>query len=223
MRLRQVVLAAREPEPVVAALRAELGAGDPYADPGVATFGLRNAVMALGDTFVEVVSPVVADSPAGRWLDRRDAQSGGYMLMFQVDEPAEATRARAARLGVRVAWRIDLPDISGTHLHPKDTGGTLISIDRADPPASWRWAGPAWTGTAPARRGAGGLLRATVATPEPERAAARWAELLGTTPAAVPVEWTAGDDAIRAVDVRVAPKLARGAAIEIAGVSFRRS
>ena len=56
-RLRQAVLVARDLDGVAASLRSALGLGAPFHDPGVAAFGLRNAVMALGDTFVEVVSP----------------------------------------------------------------------------------------------------------------------------------------------------------------------
>ena len=37
-------------------------------------------------------------------------------------------------MGVRVVWQLDLPDISGTHLHPADTRGAIVSLDRADPP-----------------------------------------------------------------------------------------
>src|SRR5947209_13677120 len=57
MRLRQAVIAARELEPVVERLRSELGLGEPFSDPAVDYFGLRNAVFALGDTFLEVVTP----------------------------------------------------------------------------------------------------------------------------------------------------------------------
>ena len=70
MRLRQVALVAREIEPAVEALRSVLGLGDPFRDPGVAEFGLRNAVMPLGDDFLEVVSPVQPGTSAGRWLER---------------------------------------------------------------------------------------------------------------------------------------------------------
>ena len=34
---------------------------------------------------------------------------------------------------MRVVWQIDLPDISGTHLHPADIGGAIVSIDRSEP------------------------------------------------------------------------------------------
>ena len=108
-------MAARDLDAAVDELRAALPLGEPYADPGVGLFGLRNAVMPLGDTFVEVVSPVQDATAAGRFLDRRG--DGAYMAMFQVEDLAGA-RARAAALGVREVWAIELDDISAVHLHP---------------------------------------------------------------------------------------------------------
>jgi hypothetical protein len=177
VRLRQVALVAHDLEPVVAALGDALGVADaPFCDPGVAVFGLKNAVMAVGDTFVEVVSPVGPDTAAGRYLERRHGD-GGYMAIFQVDD-LEAARARIDGLGIRVVWRSDHPDIAGTHLHPKDVPGALVSIDWADPPGSWRWAGPRWTGTEPAHE-PGGITALTVQSERPDELAARWAEVLG--------------------------------------------
>ena len=37
-----------------------------FRDPGVAAFGLQNAVMPIGRTFLEVVSPVQEGTTAGR-------------------------------------------------------------------------------------------------------------------------------------------------------------
>ncbi len=142
-RLRQAVLVARDLAPVSDRLRSELGLGEPFADPGVGAFGLHNAVYAIGDTFLEVISPTQDGTTAGRYLDRHG--DGGYMVIFQLAD-LDAARERAAAMGMRVVWQLDLPDISGTHLHPADTRGAIVSLDRADPPGSWRWGGPDWTG-----------------------------------------------------------------------------
>jgi hypothetical protein len=177
VRLRQVALVAAELKPVVAAARRELELEeDPFADPGISVFGLHNAVMGVGDTFLEVVSPVQDGTTAGRYLERRGGD-GGYMAIFQVEDLA-AARARIDALGIRVVWRSDQPDIAGTHLHPKDVRGALVSIDWASPPQSWRWAGPSWTGGAPAHRG-GGITAVTVQTVQPRELAARWGAVLG--------------------------------------------
>lgn len=175
-RLRQVALVARDREQVAGQLRRTCGWPEPFADPGVAQFGLTNAVFAAGDTFVEVVSPARSGTTAGRYLERRGGD-GGYMAIFQVPDLA-AARRRVAGLGVRVVWTADLPDIAGTHLHPKDVPGAIVSLDWADPAESWRWAGPSWTGRAP-RHAPGGVTGLTIEVSDPIAAAQRWAAVLG--------------------------------------------
>jgi len=180
-RLRQVALVAHDCGQVAGELREAFGWGEPFCDPGVGRFGLTNAVFAAGDTFVEVVAPVQAGTTAGRYLERRGGD-GGYMAIFQVPDLA-AARARLPGLGVRVVWTADLPDIAGTHLHPKDVPGAIVSLDWAEPAGSWRWAGPAWTGRVPEHPG-GGVTGVTVEVTDPAAAAARWAAVLGVTPSA---------------------------------------
>ena len=177
VRLRQVALVAADCGRVAAELRAAFGWGEPFHDPGVGQFGLTNAVFGAGDTFIEVVAPMQAGTTAGRYLERRGGD-GGYMALFQVPDRAPASRARLAELGMRVVWTADLPDISGTHLHPKDVPGAIVSLDWAAPARSWRWAGPAWTGGAPAHE-PGGVTGLTIEVTDPAAAADRWAGVLG--------------------------------------------
>ncbi len=176
MRLRQAVLVASALEPVATALRSALELDEPFRDPGVGAFGLENVVFALGDCFLEVVSPTQADTAAGRYLTRLGGD-GGYMVIFDLED-LEGARSRALGLGVRVVWQIDLPDISGTHLHPADMHGAIVSLDRSHPYGTWRWGGPAWTDQIGA--GAPGRLAGiTVAVADPVAVAARWGEVLG--------------------------------------------
>jgi Glyoxalase-like domain len=177
-RLRQVALAAADCETTAGLLKQAFGWPEPFHDPGVGRFGLINAVFAAGDTFVEVVAPVQPGTTAGRYLERRGGDSG-YMAIFQVPDLA-AARRRVASAGVRVVWTADLDDIAGTHLHPKDVPGAIVSLDWADPPESWRWAGPDWTGRAP-QHAAGGVSGLTIEVTDPASAAARWATVLGLT------------------------------------------
>ena len=172
-RLRQLVIAAPSLE-VAATVQRVLGLGAPYADPGVAEFGLENAVFALGDQFLEVVAPTAPGTAAGRFLARGGA--GGYMAIVQTDDLA-AMRARIDGLGIRRVWNIDQPDISASHLHPADLGGAIVSIDEAHPSGSWRWGGPDWRESAVPGRFTG----AVVETPDPDALAARWALVLGLT------------------------------------------
>jgi predicted enzyme related to lactoylglutathione lyase len=177
-RLRQVALAAADCDATASQLTQAFGWPEPFHDPGVGRFGLTNAVFAAGDTFVEVVAPVEPGTTAGRYLERRGGDSG-YMAIFQLPDLQEARR-RVADAGVRVVWTADLTDIAGTHLHPKDVPGAIVSLDWADPPESWRWAGPEWTGQAPPHP-AGGVSGLTIEVTDPAAAAARWATVLGLT------------------------------------------
>jgi len=179
MRLRQVALAAHDLDAATEALCAVLGIEVGFRDPGVAVFGLVNAVMPVGDTFLEVVSPVSEDAPARRYLARRGGDCG-YMVMVQT-EAFDADRARLERAGVRIVWTGELSDIRGMHLHPKDTGGALLSLDEPVPAASWRWAGPEWREHVRRER-VESLSGATIGCRDPGATAARWATLLGREP-----------------------------------------
>jgi len=171
------VLVASELEPVADALREALGLGEPFRDPGVGLFGLENAVFAIGDCFLEIVSPTQPETAAGRYLERRGGD-GGYMVMFDLED-LPAARARAAESSIRAVWEIDLPDISGTHLHPADIGGAIVSIDGSKPYGSWRWGGPEWTEQIGTGGATGRLAGVTLAVAEPAAVAARWAHVLG--------------------------------------------
>lgn len=180
VRLRQVALVAAELKPAADALREALDLGEPFRDPGVGEFGLENVVFSVGDSFIEVVSPVREGTTAGRYLDKRGGDSG-YMALFQVPD-TPAARDRADEHGVRVVWKVDLPDISGTHFHPKDVPGAIVSVDTPVPPETWRWGGPSWTGQVPAHHD-GGIRGITVDCDDPEQAAEVWGSLIGVTPA----------------------------------------
>jgi hypothetical protein len=177
--LRQAVLVAGELEPVAGALREALHLGEPFRDPGVGEFGLHNAVFSIGDCFLEVISPTSPGTAAGRYLDRHG--DSGYMVIFDLEDLSSA-RERAEAMGVRVVWRLDLPDISGTHLHPADMRGAIVSIDGSKPYGSWRWGGPDWTGTVGESRAGGALVGLLVAGEDPAGMAARWGEVLGRPP-----------------------------------------
>ncbi|MCH7598264.1 MAG: VOC family protein [Myxococcales bacterium] len=142
MRIRQIALVAKDLEPTVLTLCSVLGLEVAFRDPGVSVFGLSNVVIPVGDTFLEVVSPVEEDTAAGRLLDRR-LGDGGYMVILQTED-LDVHRKQLAEIGVRITFEHALEDIATIHLHPKDVGGAILSLDVAKPPSSWHWAGPDW-------------------------------------------------------------------------------
>jgi hypothetical protein len=175
MKVRQVALAARTLEPTRTQLFDFLGIKADFADPGVGEFGLENSVMAIGDTFLEIVAPVQDETAAGRTLARRELPVCGYMALFQVDNFAEFDATLDAK-GCRRVWAADRPEVSACHVHPKDMGGAIVSFDEMRPPQEWVWGGPDWQSqrAADAER----IVGFTVAAPEPAEMLKRWAEVL---------------------------------------------
>ncbi|HIB75997.1 MAG TPA: hypothetical protein EYO56_09060, partial [Gammaproteobacteria bacterium] len=127
LRLRQICLVARELKPVEEQLHKVLGINVCFRDPGVAFFGLENALFPIGNQLLEVVAPVEESTAGGRYLDRRGGD-GGYMVITQCDSHAPR-RARVEELGVRIAHQFDNEHFLNMQLHPKDTGATFFEID----------------------------------------------------------------------------------------------
>ena len=70
MRIRQAAMVAATLQPVVDDLCEVFGLEVSCNDPGVGEFGLENAVIPVGDTFLEVVAPIQEGTAAGRLLER---------------------------------------------------------------------------------------------------------------------------------------------------------
>jgi hypothetical protein len=181
MRLRQIALAATDLAATAAALSDVLGTGEAFRDRGVGVFGLENAVMPIGETFLEVVSPVRADATAQRWIAKRGGDAG-YMVILQCDDLAALAREveRAKRAGAVVVWEGSQEGAKTSHFHPRALGA-IASLDAMPSWGEWVWAGPGWrerTRTGTTRAITGALL----ASPDPEKLAARWGELVGIAP-----------------------------------------
>lgn len=177
-RLRQLVFACADLSPADD-LRHLLDLGEPYADPGVAAFGLENAVFALGDQFLEIIAPLpdkeTHETAAGRFLSR--GGPGGYMAIFEVEDIGIA-RQNIDGHGIRRVWNADIDSISASHLHPADTGAAILSIDQPRPAGSWTWGGPDWQ----KQSRPGALKGAIFSAPQPEQLASKWGQALGLTP-----------------------------------------
>lgn len=232
-RLRQVVVAAGDCDKTVRQLQETFGLGAAFADPGVGEFGLVNGVLPVGDQFVEVVSPAREGTTAGRWMTRGGGDRG-YMVIVQVDS-IDSARAHINELGLRTVWSADLPEVSGTHIHPADIGGAIVSVDQPQPPDSWLWGGPNWRSEVRTEnvRGVAGI---TMASPDPESLCASWSRAFrivanagvlalpdGSTIAFVGVDDPIADgrEGLVAIDLHASSRSNAGTVTKIAGTSFR--
>jgi hypothetical protein len=179
LRLRQICLVARELEPVVEDIRAILGLEICYRDPGVAKYGLVNALLPIGTSFLEVVAPVEANTAAGRFLDRSGGH-GGYMAIFDCGDP-ERRRRHVEALGIRIANVIEYPEYLGVQLHPRDCRAAMIELNHMrggdELTGAYHPAGPDWRAAIRTHQ-TKALIETVIETPEPEDLARHWAGIL---------------------------------------------
>lgn len=190
LRLRQLCLVAEKLEPVVDDLCTIFGVTVCHRDPEVRRFGLHNALMPFGTSFVEVVAPVVAGTPAGRYLLRRGGD-GGYMVILDTDG-LDRWRPHLAEVAVRIAAPLAIGDYEGAQLHPRDTGGALLEINTtrngASPEGPYWPAGAHWQQAVRTDR-VSAIRGATLQADDPQALAKRWAQILQRSAAREGGEW----------------------------------
>lgn len=231
MRLRQVALVAHDLAAAERSITEELGVELCFRDPGVGEFGLHNALFPIGDKLLEVVSPTEDGTTAGRLLERRGGD-GGYMVILEVDDLDE-TRRRVEEHDVRIVFTAKAPGITGLHLHPRDVGGAILSIDGTEEWGEWPWAGPEWRDhvrTVVVTDMVGVVIQAD----EPATMAERWSTVLGVPAANVDGDPTitldegvirfvrAEDDrgeGVRGVELATAPGVP-GREVDLVGTTF---
>ena len=77
LRLRQIALAVADLEAATSQASQVLGLGPAYQDPAIVRYGLRNAVYAIDNTFLEFVSPITeADEEMRESLKSADFKEG---------------------------------------------------------------------------------------------------------------------------------------------------
>ena len=181
LRLRQICLAAPRLEPVVEDLQAILGLTVCHRDPGLAAYGLHNALLPVGTDFLEVVAPLHAGTAAGRFIQRSQGH-GGYMAIFQTDDPT-ARQAHASALGVRTAHQIDHADYQSVQLHPRDCRAAFIELGHSPGGeqrlGNWWPAGPHWQAHVRYEHTLH-LLGIRLESPDPPALAALWSAILAS-------------------------------------------
>jgi methylmalonyl-CoA/ethylmalonyl-CoA epimerase len=98
----------------------------------IADQGVRAALLAAGDSEVELLEPLGAATPVGRFLARRG--EGLHHVCFETDDVGASLADLAAR-GVPLLDRVPRPGLAGQigFLHPSACSGVLVEL--ATPPA----------------------------------------------------------------------------------------
>jgi len=173
--LRHLVLAASDALAASGRVAAALRLPEGFGDPELAAIGLIDRNMPVGgQRYLEVVGPLGPGSYINRWLGRVGGQ-GGYCLSVQVPDVA-ACRQRALERGVRLAADQEVLGYRIIQLHPADMG-VLLELDGI--PDRGRWF---WDDITPGPRPDAlidDITAVTVGVPDPEAAAALWADVIG--------------------------------------------
>lgn len=183
LRLRQIALVAAELAPVESLLKSIFDIQVCYRDPGVAHFGLENALFPVGNQLLEVVAPTKPGTAGGRYLDRRGGD-GGYMVITQCLGEHDWYRSRVDEQGVRIAHEFTTKGFRNMQPHPKDTGGTFFEIDQQlgananDIDGPWEPAGPNWQDYRCVSR-VTAIEAADIQCDDPTDVARRWSSIAG--------------------------------------------
>jgi hypothetical protein len=217
IKLRQIALVAADLDGAVTQLCDAFAAEVCFVDPGVGEFGLRNALLLVGDQFIEVVSPTQPGTTAGRLLEKRSGD-GGYMVLYEVDDLDIRMDHLKAR-EVRIVWSMDLPQIRGRHLHPRDVGGAIVSLDQPTTPGDWEWGGPNWR-SCTASRAVSAIAGVTISAVDPSAMQARWSEL-GLSEQVEFVAAGPRGEGLDLVDLVATDRSRVGEEMDLVGVRFR--
>lgn len=121
------------------------------------TWGLKNALLPVGDSFLEIVQPLGKEGSGARFIEKKG--EGGYMLCFEVDNVIRQRKRLEAR-GVRSVAILDSENPFSTsafepskedyairvemakhhhyaHYHPKDFGGVFVEMDEVVGSPDW--------------------------------------------------------------------------------------
>lgn len=181
-RLRHLCLMVPRLDETVDTLCAVFGLAVAHREPAVQAWGLQNAVLPVGGSFIEVCAPVRDSAPAQRFLRQRP-EGGAYNVALDcADLPRR--RSHLLRLGMRLVTDLDLPEgYAMLQLHPRDTGACMLELNHTPGGAEllgpYRPAGPHWQRQVHTGRVAG-LRAITLRSRTPGRLAGHWAQLLQT-------------------------------------------
>ena len=171
--LRQIVLLASDLDSTLVDVRSFLGLNPGVRKvEGMAALGFEHEVLAVEETFVEIVSPLSPDSSPGRLLARHG--ESGYMVVLQVPD-LDAVVRRGQQIGLTPIMRERLDGSPISQWHPRDLG-TLAEIDEMADGRGWHFC-PELSDTG-STTVVDDLVSVQVAVADPLRCAHTWATML---------------------------------------------
>jgi hypothetical protein len=177
-KLRQVIIAAQDNAAAAATLRARLGLGRGFVDPGLETINMDDTTLPVGNgSFLEIISPRDATTSLGRWLAKAGG-SGGYMLAIQHSDVV-GVRRRAREMGIAEVLADVVQGYELAQFSPWELG-LIIEVDGIPDPTVWYWDHLAVQPEADAT--VNDILEVEVAVQDPDAVVAAWNKLLDLAP-----------------------------------------
>ncbi len=127
LNLDHVGIAVTDLEAALDGYQARYGVGPLYREV-VAAQGVEEAMIPVGGSFVQLLQPLAADTPVGRFLEKRG--EGLHHVAFMVAS-IEIALEHLHQQGARLIDESPRPGGRGARIafvHPADLGGTLIEL-----------------------------------------------------------------------------------------------
>ena len=127
MKVDHIGIATDEIDQALAVWRDALGLAVDSTDE-VAEQGVRVAMLAIGETHIELLEPLSADSPVGKFLQKRGP--GIHHIALRVSNIREALsdlKAKGARL-IDETPRVGANGCLVAFIHPSTTNGVLLEL-----------------------------------------------------------------------------------------------
>jgi methylmalonyl-CoA epimerase len=126
-RIDHIGVAVADLDDAIALYRDQLGMPLQHRET-VAAFGVEAALLGIGESHVELLSPTDPDSGVGRFLER--SGPGLHHVAYQTDDIASAleqVRSAGFRL-IDEEPRVGIRNSQVAFVHPKSTGGVLTEL-----------------------------------------------------------------------------------------------
>lgn len=130
IRIEHIAIAVRDLERAISVFGSILG-GTPSGRERVETEQVELAFFDLENGRLELLEPTAADSPVGRFLERRGP--GLHHIALEVDD-IEAALERCRAAGLETVGRAPRAGAAGRRvafLHPRGTGGVLLELSES--------------------------------------------------------------------------------------------